>query len=338
MFETLLENGVKHGLTFESALEILQASREPQNALLLFAAAAQVRDRMIGKKLWWSAGIPGVMPCKVTPRCTYCTFYTTEAFPLDGLKEAVKVIEQLGLKQFHLSGGSNLAGYDGEILAMVEAIRSVSDIDVEVNLGPSISLDTIKALKQMNVISITSSLETINEEVFARAKPGDSLEGRKALLDYGEKEGVSLRSMMLVGLGETEEDRIRHLFYLKNFKHLYHLRFSRFYPFPKTRHQALRCSPWEVARLVAVARLILPHVQLGLAAGNEKDDLPLWYLAGGGNQILGTGVSRKPVEAGPEVEVIRISEDLYVVNRMPLQKRYMAEMNREVVFDCPSHY
>ena len=86
---------------------------------------------------------------------------------------------------------------------MVEAMRAVSDIDIEVNLGPSITRETVRKLKELGVCSITSSLETFNEEMFKAAKPGDSLEKRKELLEICEAEGMATRGMMLVGLGES---------------------------------------------------------------------------------------------------------------------------------------
>lgn len=235
--------------------------------------------------------------------------------------------QRLGVRQVHLSGGTSLEGYDAEILAMVRAIRNVSDIDVEVNLGPSLAAETVRALKEMQVRSITSSLETFNEYLFQRAKPGDSLARRKALLELCEAEGMSLRSIMLVGLGESYGDRVNHLFYLRGFRHLYHLRFSRFYPYPGTAYsEQPRCSPWELARTVAVARLILPRVELGLAAGNTPDDIPLWLLAGGGNQLLGITVSRKPVKPQPGEEIIPIADNLFIVNHMPIMKHYAEGM------------
>ncbi len=329
IIEHLLEKAQANEISEDIALRILEESRKPKNAMQLFQVASMLRDNSLGKELRWSAGIPGVIPCKVVPRCTYCTYFTNKVFPLEHLLSAVKIIESLGLKQLHLSGGTDLHGYDREIIEMVKAIRAISDIDIEVNFGPSFSEEAVKTLKEMNVRSITCSLEIFNDELFRQAKPGDSLEKRKKLLEICEREGVSIRSMILVGLGETYEDRIRHLFYLKGFSQLYHVRFSRFYPYPDTAYsEHPRCSPWELARTVAVARLIMPHVDLGMASGNTLDDIPLWYLAGGGNQLLGVGVSstRRYYKPEPGLQIIPVAEDVFVVNRMPVMQQYMEGM------------
>ena len=285
MFEWLLEEARTGDLTPDLALRILEDSRHPENALKLFRFASDLRDRHIGRELWWTAAIEGIIPCKLSPRCAYCTYTDHETISEEFLLKAVEALEKLGFRHLHLSGGTNLDGYDKEIVAMVEAIRAVSDIDIEVNLGPSITRETVRKLKDLKVCSITSSLETVNEELFREAKPGDSLKKRKELLEISEAEGMATRSMMLVGLGESNADRIDQLFYLKRLKGFQTLRFSRFFPFPSTNFRNHpRCSPWELARTVAVARLVMPDIQIGLAAGNTHDDIPLWFLAGGGNQ------------------------------------------------------
>jgi biotin synthase len=336
MFEKLLDKAANGRITKKLALLILQEAQEPANGLKLFERASKIRDEILGKKLYWSAGISQVIPCRIVPRCRYCTYYARGQFNLEKLARTAKKMEELGLKQIHLSGGSSIQGYDAEILDMVRAVRKVSDIDIEVNLGCSISQKTVRKLKQMKLLSITSSLETVNENVFQTAKPGDSLEKKKQLMETCEREGVPIRSMILIGMGESLEDRINHLFYVRKYSRLGHLNFSRFYPYPDTEYRDHpRCSPWEVATTVAVARLIMPRVHLGLAAGNTTDDIPLWYAAGGGNQVLGAHISRTPVTPGPGKEVIPVEDDIVIVNRMPVVRQYLEGMGREIGFERP---
>ncbi len=216
-FDKLIETALKDGIDKELALKILKDAKDPVNGLTLFQAATALRDERIGKDLYLSAGIGGVLPCLIVPKCRYCNYGATDPMDEEKLVMAVKAIEGLGIRQVHLSGGSSLAGYDKEILSMVRAIKAASDIDLEINLGPSLSLETVRALKSMGVSSITSSMETFNEAVFADSKPGDSLARRRELMEICDREGMSIRSMMLIGLGESLEDRIDHLFYLKRF-------------------------------------------------------------------------------------------------------------------------
>jgi biotin synthase len=326
LFSKLLDTALNEGINKKLALQILEESYLPQNALKLFAAASSVRDKNLGKELYFTAGIGGVLPCKIVPRCRYCFYAVAEPFPLSAMLACVKKIEELGIKQLHLGGGSCLDGYDEEILTMVRAIQDSSEVLIEVNFGPSLSIETIKSLKALQVLSITSSLETTNEELFRQTKPGDSLEKRKEILETCEEEGIPIRSMMMVGLGENYADRIEHLFYMRQFNNLYHLRFSRFKPFP---HTVMRnrppSSPWELARTIAVARLIMPKVNLGLAVGNQLDDIPLWYAAGGGSQVLGIMVTQKNKNNSLEGEVHEIN-GAFIHNQMPIISHYLNGM------------
>jgi biotin synthase len=338
-FEDLIEAVRSPDPSREAALELLAQSREPANALKLFAVASDIRDRTIGTRFWWSAGISAMMPCKVAPRCTYCSYFTTESFEANELVAAVKAVEATGIRHLHLSGGSNLKGYDAEMLALVAAIRTASDIGLEINLGPSFSRESVRQFKAMGVRSVTSSLETFNPDVFARTKPGDSLERRKELLEICQDEGMSVRSMILIGLGESEADRIDHLFWLKGLSRLYHLRFSRFQPYDQTpMRDHPRCSPWETARLIAVARLLMPHVDLGLAAGNSHDDVPLWYAAGGGNQLVGALIGLRAGEPPrrPGEEVVKVTDRIWLVNQMETVRHFATGLNREVSCDYPA--
>ncbi|KNF08681.1 radical SAM domain-containing protein [Gottschalkia purinilytica] len=238
MFDKLLKTALESDITPEIALQILQESKEQKNALKLFESSSRLRDEKIGKDLWLSSGISGVIPCKVVPKCTYCTYFTTESFQIDKLSLCVKEIEKLGIKHIHLSGGTNIEGYDKEIISMIESIRKVSDIDIEINLGPSFSEETVKIFRDLDVKSITSSLEIFNEDLFKKAKPGDSL-----------------------------------------------------------------------------------------------DDIPLWHLAGGGNQVLGCMVSRRPAKNKLDGETIQVSDDLYIINRISILENYIKDMDRRLILN-----
>lgn len=324
-------------LTQEQALLILENARNPEKAYDLFAQASEIRDKIFGKGLWWSSGSGGIFPCQVKPRCSYCSFYTEKMFPTDVLLKGLEKIESLGIQQFHISGGTDLdEGYDEQLLELVRRIKERSGLKLEINLGPSFRKETILELKKLGIDSITSSLECNAPDIFAAAKPGDSLERRRELLQFCEEADIPSRSMMLLGLGETDQDRIEHLFFMKQFSKLYQLRLSRFMPFPGTLYKdRSRCSPWETALFTAMARLILPNVEICLAAGNSTDDIPLWYLAGGGNQLLGVSIARKAQAPAPDVDVYEIGEGAYVVDKRRQIEKVLEGMQLEVTCEMP---
>jgi biotin synthase len=335
LFEKLLDQAAKGDIDEELALSILEGAREPGNALKLFGLASKVRDETLGPDLYWSGGgIRAAVPCKIVPRCKYCTYYARGDFKLDTIVKSAKIMEDFGLKQIHLVGGANLQGYDKEVMEIVQAIWAVSDLGIGLNFGCSLSEETIHKLKGMNVFGITIALETINEDIFSEAKPGDSLEKKKELMDICEREGIPIHAMLFVGLGGTLEDRVKLMFYVKQYSQLTNLSFSRFYPYPGTAYEGHeRCSPWELATAVAVARLVLPKADLGIAAGNTADDIPLWYMAGGGNRLQGVYTADNQVVPGPGELVTRVDDEHVIISRMPVVKQYVEGMGRTISFE-----
>lgn len=78
MLDSLYELALNQKITPEIALKVLEESKEPTKALKLFQAASEIRDKIIGKDLWWSAGIGAVTPCRIEPKCSYCKAFTNE--------------------------------------------------------------------------------------------------------------------------------------------------------------------------------------------------------------------------------------------------------------------
>lgn len=334
MFEKWLEDARNGNISEELALHILEGAKDPANALKLFELASQVRNENKGRDLYWSGGgIRAAVPCMIMPRCKYCTYYTRGDFKIETIVKSAQMMEKMGLHHIHLVGGANLLGYDKEVIKIVKAIRSVSNIGIGLNFGCSLSEETIFQLKGMNIFGIKIAIETINEELFAQTKPGDSLKHKKEMFEICERVGIPIHAMLFVGLGGNLEDRINLIFYVKKFSQVNTLSFSRFYPFPGTPFENHpRCSPWEVATTIAVARLVLPYMNLGIAAGNTVDDIPLWYIAGGGNQIQGVYTAERQVIPGPGEFLTPVDNEHVIVNRMPIVQQYLDGMGISIGF------
>jgi biotin synthase len=324
-------------LTREQALHILERARDPRNAYDLFQHASKLRDEKHGRRLWWTSGSGGIFPCLVKPRCTYCTFWSAKVFPTDVLLKGLEIIEGLGIRHFHISGGTDLSGgFEEPLLELVRTIRARSGLMLEVNLGPSFSKETVLELKKLRIDSVTSSIECNSPEIFKDVKPGDSLERRRELLQFCEEADMPSRSMMLIGLGETDRDRIDHLFFMKQFEKLYSLNISRFLPYPGTINENMpRGSTWDTALIVAMARILMPDIEIGLAAGNTADDIPLWYLAGGGNQQIGASIVRKEPPPTPDVAVYDIGDGAFVVDKRKQIERILEGVKLEVTGEIP---
>ncbi|OPY68489.1 MAG: biotin synthase [Syntrophorhabdaceae bacterium PtaU1.Bin034] len=314
-------------------LEMLVRADDPEGAFQLLKTASKVRDRVFGKEIHCMGPVGPILPCVLEPHCLYCRYWKIKPLDVQTLIKAIKTMEQLGIRRVLLVGGASIDGYDHEIVTLVSTLRQEVKADLEVNVGGPLSAHAVRRLKEIGVVGITASLETINKEAFNRAKPGDSFEGRKALLEVCGTEGLELRSIMMVGCGESDADRVRHLFYLRQFDRLRHLMVSRFTPQPETVWSGhMACSSVEWAKTIAIARLILPRVRIGLGGGTGPDDLPLWYLAGGGNQIFGMAVTTGGSGLNQSEIAIPVNETVSVVNRLPVIEPYFAGLGCTLTF------
>ena len=73
---------------------------------------------------------------------------------------------------------------------------------------------------------------------------------------------------------------------------------------------SIRFNPWSIARLTAIACLLYPSLDLSLAACNDRDNLALWWQAGGGNQIVGADASMNETHnrSGIDSRAIAVSD------------------------------
>jgi biotin synthase len=203
-----------------------------------------------------------------------------------------------GVQSLVLVGGTNLSGSDSSVRDAVQLVREVTDIDLAIDVGPSISAETVGWLKDRNVSTVYCSIETTNRRIFAEAKPGDSMDARIACMEMLEGEGMNLGNVVMNGLGDTV-DLLRSVLYLRRFSRLSHLYISTFHP--------VRGTPWGSKRqasvqtslkALAIARLALPKTQVGLAEVEIEDPgsaarTSSQLLAGGGNSFAGLLVYKK---------------------------------------------
>ena len=118
-------------------------------------------------------------------------------------------------------------------------------------------------------------METINEDVFNFVKPGETLNDRIETCQGVSDAGIELSSGLLVGLGESLEDRIAHLRYLNNFETLGEIPIMGFNPYKDTPMANHPPSPLEEQlKIMAVTRIMYPEksstVKLKIYCRNEN--------------------------------------------------------------------
>ena len=283
-----------------SALTLFYGAARQDRARRLAQAAAQVRDAALGRRLTLTAHLHMITRCALSPACKYCSLSSSipsvsdERSPLT-LREVIagaRFAERKGARSVVLVGGTDPEGSDERLRKVVARVRSVTDLDLAVDVGPSLSERTVRWLGRQGVSPIYCSMETVDAKVFAAAKPGDDLGARRAFMEMVERSGGHLGNVVMNGLG-TPKGLLRTILESRRFPHTTHLHISTFHPvrgtpWARRRPASLRTS----LRALAIARLAFPKLQLGLAEVGVENPRALASVAsqlaaGGGNTLAG---------------------------------------------------
>jgi len=156
----------------------------------------------------------------------------------------------------------------------------------------------LKEFKQLGVRRVSSVFETINPELFKRVKPGDDLEEKKRFARLIGEAGLGLGTGVMAGLSPEEtkyQDYVDFIFHVKEYEHLANVYVSKFFPvqgIPLELHP--KCTSWEGVRVLSILRLVLRNIDIGAAAGWERNEYPTPLMAGSGNRAGGIHINRSP--------------------------------------------
>lgn len=332
-----LDSEIFEGRTLrrEEALRIYADAADPAVAETLFGVAARLRDRIFGNSLIYMATMGPILACALQPRCEYCDWWRARVLHRSMMAKGAAALAERGVRRALLVGGSRDGDYDESVIDIVERIRAEGvDIDLEINVGGCLTAEGLARLKLLGVVGITASLETVNESLFHQHKPGDSLAARRRLLADARHQGFEVRSIMMMGLGESEADRIDHLLELRNGGGIRHLMLSRFTARPDTpldAHPQTSLHDW--ARTLAIARLLMPRTRIGSGGGIDPAELPLWHRAGGGNQLFAMGVHTTAPSAGMKSMATPIENGMYLFDRRPMLEEALNAQGLRATFD-----
>jgi len=343
IFEEVLKNAESSEITREEALYLFKETGRYDKALKLFEIASRVRDDEVGNVFKLDGFIGLITHCTVDPPCRFCWHSSTinrsgfgpeNALTIDEIVEGAKLIEETGISMTELGGGTTVGDGGEKVIEAVKAVKKATNLDIWVNVGPALSEDTLKELKNLGGVDVTSSFEVnpLNEELFRKVKPGDDLDARKKLANMINDTGLGLNSVLMSGLGESYEDRVDQMFYLKRFENLKYFLCTWFHPAPGTpmaNHPP--ASPLEAAKTAAIARLIFRDIDIHISG---YEHIPLWIMAGV-NRVVHAGASVHRVRNGAGrhttgAEVKHINDRLDFVNLLPTTVGFITGAGMEV--------
>jgi FO synthase len=309
--EELLSGAATGPLERGAAYRLIRASGSELVALML--AASELRDRYHGRLVTYSRKvfIPLTNLCR--DKCGYCTFAKPPASPdaktmtpdevlavaragrEQGCKEALfslgerpEEVHELARQHLRALGYPTMTSY---LAAMCKLVFEETGLLPHVNCGV-LTQDELLELREYSA-SMGIMLENVSERLMLPGQahygcPGKAPEERLATMERAGRLGIAFTSGILIGIGETPEERVDSLFALRELQdrsgNLQEVIIQNFRVKLDIRMRAWgEPSVLEMLRTIAVARLILGGEQNLQAPPNLTPDAYGMYLLAGIN-------------------------------------------------------
>ncbi len=323
----------------------------------LMAKARRIRDAHYGTRVTFSPKvfIPLTMLCR--DRCGYCTFSKPPArvsapylerdevltlarrAAAAGCHEALFTLGERPEDRYPAAGSwLAAAGFSSTVEYLAEAARIVRD---ETGLLPHTNAGALSEAELATLRPVTASqgmmLESLNADLAChRGSPDKTPDRRLATLEAAGRLRIPFTTGILVGIGDSREDRLRALRAIaashRTHGHVQEVIVQNFLPKAGTAmHLSAPCPSEEHLWAVAVARILLPpevHVQ---APPNLTEDFSA--LLGAGIDDWG-GVSPvtadhvNPERAWPaleKLEAVTIEHGHELASRLAVHPRWAGE-------------
>lgn len=302
MIDEILDKSKREELTDEELLELLNIKNDEDREKLL-KTAVEIRNS-ISKKIKLTSTVHITNKCQIQPRCKFCGFaektsskgYYNAFFKSDEeIFKAAKSIQESHIPRVSCSGGY---GYKGrQAIKAAEIVKRNTDLEILINVGGDLTEKSINRLAELNTDTICCNLETINENVFNDVKPGEKLFDRILACQMISDADIELSSGLLLGLGESMEDRLKHLRYLNNFKTLGEIPIMGFNPYDET--PMAKHSPFplnEQLKIIAVTRIMYPEIRITVPTPTIGPKNVEYSLNAGANNLATVIADNYPFE------------------------------------------
>ncbi len=328
MIDKILQKAENNqNLTDDEFLELLNITND-EDLEKLFDTAAKIRDHQ-SKTIKLTSTIHLTNKCQIQPRCQYCGFaeetskkgyYNAFYRSNEEILSAVESIQEADIPRVSCSGGY---GYKGkQAVNACKLVKGNSDLEVLVNVGGDLTEEAIEKLAELGADTVCCNLETINKEVFYQRKPGDSLEQRILTCKRVSDAGIGLSSGLLLGIGESVEDRLKHLRFLSSFETLEEIPVMGFNPYEDTPMANEKPFPLkEQLKIVAVTRIMYPSIRITMPTPTIGPENVEYSLKAGANNLATVIADNYPHEVkgvgAPEYgnynEVVNVIEKLGLI-------------------------
>lgn len=225
--------------------------------------------------------------------CKYCpqsARYPTavETYPLLPLNEVINqatAAKQHGATRFCMGAAWRNAPDGEEFERVLQMVKAVADMGMEacVTLG-MLSADQAQSLKKAGLTAYNHNLDT-SENFYPEIITTRTYRDRLETIQHVADAGIQVCCGGIVGMGETDRDRIELLHTLANLSpQPESVPINALSPVEGTPFGSLEAiDPLVLVRMVATARILMPKSVVRLSAGRDRlstSDQALCFLAG----------------------------------------------------------
>jgi biotin synthase len=302
-------------ITREEA-EALGKSKE-SDIFLLCSFANRMREKFNGNNVDLCSVI-NAKSGRCPEDCAFCSqsahhHTNAKCYPLideDKIVETAIKREKAGAK--HCDICTSGLGYTGEeknfkiIINAFKRMKASTNLKLCACLG-TLTIDAANQLAEAGVERYNHNLETARS-FFPKIVSTHGYDERIDTIRYAKKAGMEVCSGMIIGLGETMEQRIEHAFLLKELD-VDAVPVNVLNPVKGTRlENAKPLSPLEIIKTFALMRFILPHKNIRFAGGREKNLKSLQalgFVAGINGMLIGDYLTTEGQEVNKDFQMLR---------------------------------
>jgi len=239
--------------------------------------------------------------------CSYCpqaARYSTDVnvhgmMKLEEVTRAAQAAKDGGSSRLCMGAAWREVRDNRDFDKVLEMVKTVNGMDMEVccTLG-MLTYEQAQKLKDAGLFAYNHNIDT-SEEHYKNVITTRSYDDRLKTIENVRKADLTVCSGGIVGLGETVEDRIGMLHLLATLpKHPESVPINALVPVKGTplENQA-RVSIWDMLRMIATARIIMPKTVVRLSAGRLEMSVPeqaLCFMAGANSIFAGDKLLTTP--------------------------------------------
>ncbi len=272
--------------------------------------------------------------------CAYCPqaarYHTAvkvhKLMEVDEVLTAAQRAKDTGSTRFCMGAAWREVRDNSDFDKVLDMVQGVNEMGLEVccTLG-MLTESQAQKLKDAGLYAYNHNLDT-SEEFYGDIISTRTYDDRLDTLGHARKAGISVCSGGIIGMGESDTDRIGMLHTLATLpQHPESVPVNALVPVEGTPlEDQPRVSVWEMIRMIATARILMPKAMVRLSAGRVRmntEEQALCFLAGANSIFAGDKLLTTP---NPDIDAdIQLFQTLNIRPR----KAFKDSTKPAVVFD-----